>query len=104
MSDSFLNTPAAIEVALLKIVQEGLTNVQRHSQATQCSVVIKLVDQMLTLDLWDNGLGLPETHEPGIGLTVMRERASELGGTFMISSSGTTGTHINAQIPIPKEN
>jgi len=100
--DSLPHLPAAVEVASYRIVQEGLTNVLRHSQASEARVVFEHQNSHLSITISDNGVGLPEGYTTGIGLNSMRERVSELGGTFKISSSGQ-GTQIQATIPWTKE-
>ena len=74
--------PAAVEVAAYRIVQEAVTNVIRHAQATVCQVRLELVatPQVLTIEVIDNGVGLPPERTPGVSLQAMRERAEELGG------------------------
>jgi signal transduction histidine kinase len=94
---------AAVEVAAYRIVLEALTNVIKHAQADECVVrlsVPKKDAETLHLEIEDNGKGLPEDITAGIGLTSMRERVEELGGSFAIDSGQTKGTHIKAQIPL----
>ena len=90
--------PAAVEVAAYRIVMEALTNVARHSGATRAKVALRLGDDSLTVDISDNGNAGGEW-VPGIGLTSMRERASELGGT--VTYRGTpTGSTVTAELPL----
>lgn len=90
-----------LEIALFRAVQEGLTNVHRHSGAS--SVKIRLTQQgsRVRLEIRDNGRGMPQEQldrfligvpEGGVGLAGMRERLRELGGSLDIqtSSAGTT--------------
>ncbi len=93
---------AAIEVATFRIVQEALTNVVRHACARTCSIRLSLADQLL-LQICDDGRGISATQRMGIGLRSMRERAAELGGTFIVEPVPTGGTCILAQLPIAKE-
>ena len=72
--------PAAVEVAAYRIVMEALTNAARHSGATRAKVALQAGDDCLTIVISDNGDAGGEW-VPGIGLTSMRERAIELGGT-----------------------
>ena len=83
--------PAAVEVAAYRIVLEALTNVVRHAEARTCSVRLALSD-VLTIEVSDDGLGLPSQHRAGVGLSSMRERAAELGGTCVIAA-GSAGGH-----------
>ena len=52
-------------------------------------------------EVGDDGLGLPAHHRAGVGRTSMRERASELGGHFTITTSPRGGTFISVELPIP---
>jgi|SoiMethySBSTD1v2_1073268.scaffolds.fasta_scaffold93117_2 signal transduction histidine kinase len=90
--------PAAIEVAAYRIVMEALTNAARHSGATRARVELRLGDDCLTIAISDNGNAGGEW-VPGIGLTSMRERASELGGT--VTFCGTpSGSTVTAELPM----
>lgn len=93
---------AAVEVATYRIVQEALTNVVRHAQAHTCAVRLTL-DDALTVDVSDDGVGLPPGSRAGVGLTSMRERAAELGGTWRIESVPGRGTRIHARLPLDRE-
>jgi two-component system NarL family sensor kinase len=90
--------PAAVEVAAYRIVMEALTNVARHSGATRAKVEPRLGDDCLTIDISDNGDARSEW-VPGIGLTSMRERASELGGTVTYRAT-QTGSTVTAELPL----
>ena len=90
--------PAAVEVAAYRIATEALTNVARHSCATSARVRL-CRNQALEVEVVDDGRGLPEGHRAGVGLTAMRERAAELGGTLRIHS-GPEGTRILACLPV----
>lgn len=93
----FPKLPAAVEVASYRIVCEALTNVSKHSQATECNVQLTF-NGALQIDVQDNGAGLPESAHAGVGMFSMRERAAELGGTFSIQSSAN-GVHVSAYLP-----
>jgi signal transduction histidine kinase len=95
--------PAAVEVAAYRIVQEALTNVSRHAKARSCTVRLACsTGQMLEVEVTDDGVGLPDTPEGGVGLSSMRERAVELGGECEIgrSSQSTGGTRVFARLPL----
>jgi signal transduction histidine kinase len=94
--------PAAVEVAAYRIVLEALTNVARHAQARTCCVRIALTE-VLTIEVIDDGQGLPSQPQVGIGLASMRERAAELGGTCLITTGATGGTHVLVRLPLAKE-
>ncbi len=89
---------AAVEVAAYRIVMEALTNVVRHSGATRADVALRLDDDCLEIAVSDNGTSGGEW-APGIGLTSMGERASELGGTVSHHST-PTGSTVTARLPL----
>lgn len=92
--------PAAVEVAAYRIVQEALTNVVRHAQATRAAVVLDISANQLELSVTDNGRGLPDELRSGIGLQSMRERAAELNGSITIGPAPHGGTQIQARLPL----
>ncbi len=92
--------PAAIEVAAYRIVQGALTNVSRHARASVCRVRIS-ISGGLDVEITDNGIGLPEGRRVGVGLSSMRERAAELGGTCEIEPIPEGGTRVLARLPLP---
>jgi signal transduction histidine kinase len=92
--------PAAVEVAAYRIVQESLANIVRHADARTCRVELA-VDSALHLTIVDDGVGLPTNRHAGVGLTSMRERAAELGGTCVIESAPAAGTCVRAELPLP---
>jgi two-component system, NarL family, sensor kinase len=93
--------PAAVEAAAYWIALEALTNVSRHSAATHCRVRVHLGDG-LEVEIEDDGVGIrPETPR-GVGLTAMRERAAEVGGTFQVEPRADAGgTRVVAHLPLP---
>jgi signal transduction histidine kinase len=96
--------PAAVEVACYRIAQEAMTNVARHAGARNCLVRISLDAEagVLDLEVTDDGIGLPEDRRAGVGLSSMRERAAELGGTCAAQSLGPAGgTRVLARLPLP---
>ncbi|MBX9606812.1 MAG: PAS domain S-box protein [Gammaproteobacteria bacterium] len=85
-------------MAVFRIVQEALTNVARHSEASAVEVRASEVAGMLRIEVRDNGKGMPATAPPGhFGVTGMRERAEAIGGTLDIHSEG--GTHVVLDLP-----
>jgi signal transduction histidine kinase len=93
--------PAAVEVAVYRIAQEALTNVVRHAHAHRCDLRLALDETtgLLALSIQDDGQGLPPLRGVGVGLTSMRERAEELGGTWSIEQAPTRGTYVLARLP-----
>jgi signal transduction histidine kinase len=94
--------PAAVEVAIYRIAQEALTNVVRHANAHHCVLSLE-VDDQVCLEVRDDGRGLAENNRSGIGLTSMRERAAELGGSCMVESLDAGGTRAFMRLPLLKE-
>jgi signal transduction histidine kinase len=95
--------PAAVEVACYRIVQEALTNVARHAHARNCHVRLS-VDRgsgMLRVEITDDGVGIPGERVAGVGLSSMRERAEELGGTLAVEPGSESGTRVLARLPLP---
>ena len=90
--------PAAVEVAALRIVQEAVANAVRHAHAHTC--VVRLVaGEALTVEVEDDGRGLPGRVRPGVGLGSMRERAAEVGGACTVTGSRAGGTLVRATLP-----
>jgi two-component system, NarL family, sensor kinase len=92
--------PAAVEVAAYRIVLEAFTNIIHHAQASQCTIKVKLDGNSLFLEVCDDGKGLSTRTHSGIGFTSMQERASELGGEYVIENISAGGTRISARLPI----
>jgi signal transduction histidine kinase len=91
--------PAAVEVAAYRIAVEAMTNAMRHSAASRCSVRIA-TGRDLSLEIFDNGVGFaPADTPPSVGLSSMRERAEELGGTCTVTALREGGTVVRAVIP-----
>jgi signal transduction histidine kinase len=97
--DTLPAIPAAVEVAAYRIVQEALTNVARHAHAYRCSLRLSCTDEVLELEITDDGIGLPDEHHVGVGLLSMRERAGELGGRCEVKRLGEAGTQVRATLP-----
>jgi PAS domain S-box-containing protein len=92
-----------IALGCLRVIQEALHNVAKHSHATQVRVEVIGAAGNLSLAVVDNGDGFDASQSgagPGLGLTSMRERMHLVGGDFMISSSPGNGTHIKARAPL----
>jgi len=92
--------PAAVEVAAYRITLEALANFVRHSQGSNCQVTISKTDHQLQVEVCDDGLGIPQEVQPGVGLNSMRERAAELGGTCVIETLPQRGTRVLARLPL----
>ena len=91
--------PAAVEIAIFRIVQEAMTNVVRHAQARHCIVRLTCIEDDLVIEIEDDGCGLPENYVTGIGLQTMHERATELNGETLIDSLND-GTRVQTILPL----
>jgi len=92
--------PAAVEVAAYRIVAEALTNTVRHAEAGRAGVRLCVTGPALRLEVADDGRGLGEEVEAGIGLRSMRERARELGGRVAVVCPSEGGTVVTAELPL----
>ncbi|HSF82105.1 MAG TPA: ATP-binding protein [Anaerolineales bacterium] len=98
--------PPAIETALYRIFQEALSNVVRHSRASQVSIVLSQNNGYFEGEVVDNGVGfvpqsmlLDENNPRGLGLLGMKERTEQCGGELDITSEPGKGTRIHIRIP-----
>jgi len=94
--------PAAVEVASYRIATEALTNVVRHATATTCCLRVAVMDHV-DIVVTDDGVGLQPGQRPGVGLTAMRERVAELGGTLTVTGVVPHGTCVHATLPLVTE-
>ena len=99
-ADDIEPLPAAVEVAAYRIVTEAVTNAQRHSGADRCVVRLAREDGDLRIDVSDTGSGLAPDRRPGVGLSSMRERAEELGGSFEAGDRPGGGTVVQVRLPL----
>jgi signal transduction histidine kinase len=90
---------AAVEVAAYRIVVEAVTNTVRHASATRCEVVLSSTPTMLQLTVSDDGAGIVSPAPDGNGLSIMRERAEEVGGRLTVAGT-PVGTRVEACLPI----
>lgn len=97
--DTLPPLPAAAEVAAYRIATEAVTNAVRHANAQNCTLRLE-VNEALSLEVRDDGNGLPPDYEPGVGLSSMRERALELGGHFEIHSNPGQGVVVTSRLPL----
>ncbi|MDF2754207.1 MAG: sensor histidine kinase [Gaiellaceae bacterium] len=94
--------PAEIETALYRIVQEALTNVVKHAQASTVSVVLTRKGQSVVAVVEDDGRGFDpaQAREEGLGLVGMRERIALLDGRVTVESTGRDGTTVVVEVPV----
>ncbi|MGH3695730.1 MAG: sensor histidine kinase [Pseudonocardiaceae bacterium] len=93
--------PPLIELTIYRIVQESLTNVVRHAEATHTTVRIQHAATSITVEISDDGTGRPARDASGAGLVGMRERAEAAGGRLTWGSSPGSGFQVNARLPHP---
>ena len=91
--------PEQIEITLYRVVQESLTNVERHADASLIRLKVRWFEDRVLLTVADNGCGFelaPKGGISGIGLRTMRERVELLGGSFNIRAEPGNGTRLDA--------
>lgn len=94
-----IKLPGHVEHALLRVAQEALTNVARHSKATNATLSLQRTPQGVLLAVSDNGVGFnPNRVSGGMGLHSMSERVQQIGGMFHLQSNHT-GTTVEVHIP-----
>jgi len=105
--DDEFSAEISAEVAsqLLRIIQEALSNIRRHSDASQVMIKCLMEAEMLCVSISDNGRGFYPAQQAKdgkqhFGLQIMRERAESVGGTLQLGSQPGKGTQISVRIPI----
>ena len=111
-----LHLPASIEVQALRIIQESLNNIRKHSQAHTVRVILRSDTQGdCSILIEDDGVGIKNvpdadiTLDDHLGLSIMHERAKRIGGTIKIESEPNEGTRVllqfgHSELPSQKEN
>ncbi len=95
--------PAELGSSIYRILQEALTNVAKHSAASQVVILLQIKADVFRLMVEDNGKGFdPYQNSSGFGLQGMRERTSALGGQFTALSEPGRGCRVTAVIPLPR--
>lgn len=90
-----------VAAAVLRFVQEGLSNVVKHAQAETAVVTLGLFGDAVTIDVVDNGIGMDNAPDTGsFGLAGLRRRIESLGGTMDIESHPGSGTALAATLPL----
>jgi two-component system sensor histidine kinase UhpB len=94
--------PKEVATAAYRILQEALTNVWKHAQASEVHVSIGKTRRILVLKISDNGVGLDSTvsDESSLGLVGMRERARLAGGSVRVTNSRSGGAQVVARLPL----
>jgi PAS domain S-box-containing protein len=111
LQTGFGRLPQEAETALFRIIQESLTNIQRHSGSPTATIHLRGDSTCINLDVSDRGRGMDKNalergnssgSRLGVGILGMRERMTQLGGTLGIESS-STGTTVRVSIPLKTE-
>ncbi len=90
---------AAVEAAAYRIAVEAMTNVVRHARATRCRVRLS-GNGLLLVEVSDNGEGFASGRGAGVGMTSMRERCGELGGSLAVDRTPDGWTVVRAALPV----
>lgn len=103
--DPELRVPPSVELQLIRIVQEALTNVRKHARATAAKVDIRRRDSQIMASITDDGVGFnPDVRSrsdfPRFGLSTMRERAESVGGRLRVLSTPGKGTTVAFELPV----
>ncbi len=106
--DSDLRLRPGVELQVIRIIQEALTNIRKHARADLARVELRRTADTLLVTITDNGTGFdvttpPRREFPRFGLTTMRERAESIGGSLAIDSAPGRGTHVTFTMPLPVE-
>ena len=97
--------PEVVEENLLRIGQEALANILKHSQATEVNLELQFERQQVNLQVQDNGIGFEQgkvagPNEGHFGLLGMSERARRIGAKFILTSKPGEGTVVRVEIPV----
>ena len=97
--------PQDLQVTLLRVTQEALSNVRRHANARQVTLTLSYLEDLIVLDLQDDGTGFDPAASTngsggGFGLQAMRERVEQLGGQLLVESAPGEGTTLAVQVPL----
>lgn len=101
--------PPEVEVTLFRVAQEALTNVAKHATASRVGLTLSYLEDIVLLDVRDDGIGFDvaavsvnghtdDGH--GFGLSAMRQRLRQVGGSLEIESTAGEGTAVNASVPL----
>ncbi|WP_449409924.1 ATP-binding protein [Methylobacterium komagatae] len=91
-----------VDLTIFRCVQESATNAVRHGGATRVEATADDRDGTVTVEIRDDGTGIPAEHRIGLGLSGMRERVEALQGTFTLDNN-SPGAIVRIAIPIPPE-
>jgi signal transduction histidine kinase len=92
--------PAAVEVAAYRIAVEAMANAARHAGGRRCAVRGEVDGRSLRLEIVDDGCGWPAGFRSGVGITAIRERVHELGGTCELGPAPGGGARVAVALPL----
>jgi len=93
--------PPQISKTLYRVIQEALTNICKHAQASSVDLYLRQMPDCVWLTVADNGRGFrPSRSQSGFGLQSMQERVAALNGTFHIEAKPGAGCEINVELPL----
>jgi signal transduction histidine kinase len=95
-----VDLPEEHKTCIYRVVQEALTNVVRHAQASGAQVRLQWSERGIELSVQDNGVGFDPMRVKGLGLLGMEERIRHLGGTFILDSQPGRGTLLTVALPL----
>lgn len=101
--EDFGRLPAQVENNLYRIALEALNNSIKHAHSNRVSVMLTHQDGIVTLEVADNGAGFDPQSTPmhgGLGLSVMRERAEQIGARLEVKSLTGNGTRVTVEVPV----
>jgi two-component system, NarL family, sensor histidine kinase UhpB len=102
VDEDVIDFDTGIQSALYRAVQESLTNISRHAQATHVDIALRTSEAAVNLQILDNGVGMDDedlSKRGSFGLIGMRERIYVLGGKVAITSQLGDGTKISIELP-----
>ena len=103
--ESGLRVPSSVELQLLRIIQEALANVRKHSRADSVRVELLRTESGIAASVEDDGIGFDpskrvKTGLARFGLAIMRERAEGIGGSLSLQSEPGKGTRVFVELPV----
>ncbi len=98
----------AVQVQLLRIIQEALTNVRKHAEADRVAITFAPREDHIKITVQDNGHGFDVERASArdgqhFGLRIMQERAQEVNGNLQLHSLPGQGTRVTVQVPVPRD-
>ena len=98
-----VNLPPEVQVQLIRIIQEALSNVRKHAYATQAWVTCRQEGGDFVIEIRDDGCGFSPDEIPGVykyGLQGMRERSELINADFQVISKPDEGTTVSIRVPL----